>query len=59
MIQDYLLADAAGTVINIILWDGVTPFDPGEGCTLTPQPGGVDIGWRRAGEGWAAPEQTP
>lgn len=24
----------AGTVINVIVWDGETPFDPGDGVTL-------------------------
>lgn len=23
-----------GTVVNVILWDGVTPYDPGEGLAL-------------------------
>ena len=23
-----------GVVINVIVWDGVTPYDPGEGITV-------------------------
>jgi hypothetical protein len=23
-----------GVVVNVILWDGETPYDPGEGATL-------------------------
>lgn len=24
----------AGTIINTVMWDGVTPYDPGTGCAL-------------------------
>lgn len=26
--------DATGEVVNIIVWDGVTPYDPGNGLSL-------------------------
>lgn len=51
----YLVVDPTGTVANAIVWDGVTPFDPGEGFTVIPQPEGVWIGWTRDGETWIAP----
>lgn len=34
MTKKYALTDKAGAVVNVILWDGVTPYDPGEGLTL-------------------------
>ncbi len=32
----YLVREA-GSIINRIEWDGTTPYDPGEGRTLTPE----------------------
>jgi hypothetical protein len=32
-------------VVNIIDWDGVTPYTPPEGCDLYPWDGPVSIGW--------------
>ena len=46
-------------VVNIILWDGKTAYDPGRGRTLVPMsdlPSGADFGWRRGSQGvWAPP----
>lgn len=33
-------SQAAGYVVNVIVWDGVTTFDPGEGFSLVADPGG-------------------
>lgn len=33
-IQRYAVVDDAGTVVNIIMWDGVSPWTPPEGCTV-------------------------
>ena len=44
-----------GLVVNATLWDGVQPFDPGDGVTMVPLPYIVDEdGTRRytAGIGW-------
>lgn len=42
-------------VINVSLWDGVTPFDPG--CELVELPEGSPVGpgWSRDGSEWIAP----
>ena len=32
----YSVEDAQGKVVNVIEWDGVTPFNPGPGLTLVP-----------------------
>jgi hypothetical protein len=34
-----------GIVVNVILWDGVTPYTPPEGCELHAWDGPVNIGW--------------
>lgn len=54
---NYLIVDGDGSVSNVIVWDGEAPYDPGEGLTLTVQPDGVGIGWRRDGESWIAPDE--
>jgi hypothetical protein len=37
----------SGIVTNLIVWDGVTPYNPGPGNILVEVPAGlnVDIGW--------------
>ena len=32
-------------VVNVIDWNGVTPYTPPEGCELYPWDGSVSIGW--------------
>ena len=39
----YAVLNADNIVVNVIEWDGVTPYDPGEGLTLQFVPT-VDIG---------------
>ena len=36
--EDHYAVVADGTVVNVIVWDGVQPYDPGEGLTLVPLP---------------------
>lgn len=52
----YAVIDA-GSVVNMVLWDGQTQFDPGEGLSLIKVPAGtdVDIGWTWSGSSFAAP----
>ena len=33
-------SEAVGYVVNAIVWDGVTPFMPGDGLALAPDPDG-------------------
>ena len=40
-----------GTPTGEVMWDGVTPYDPGEGVTLTPT-----AEWQ--GEAWTGPPET-
>jgi hypothetical protein len=34
----YEVINTAGEVVNVVMWDGVAPYDPGEGLTLRPAP---------------------
>lgn len=34
----YEVVNADGEVVNVIVWDGVAPFDAGEGLSLRPAP---------------------
>jgi hypothetical protein len=45
-----------GTVINVIVWDGETPYDPGEGITLVKCPDTVGGGFTYDGKKFTAPE---
>ena len=46
MAQRYAVIDAQNTVVNIVMWDGVSPYNPGESLRLVPV-GAVwlDVGW--------------
>lgn len=30
--------NSAGEVVNVVMWDGVAPYEPGDGLTLRPAP---------------------
>jgi hypothetical protein len=34
-----------GKVVNVVVWDGVQPYDPGEGLELVVLDGPGGIGW--------------
>lgn len=34
-----------GVIVNIVDWDGVTPYTPPEGCELHQWDGPMNIGW--------------
>ncbi len=45
-------------ITNVIVWDGVTSYDPGEGNTLvllSTLPAGAGIGWTKANNVWSPP----
>lgn len=48
-----------GVVVNRVLWDGVSPWEPPPGTELAPAEGGADVGWRRSGGIWHPPEPDP
>lgn len=46
-------------VVNVTVWDGVSPWDPPEGVTLQLDPGGVGPRWTRQPDGTFAPPPAP
>ena len=47
-----------GLVVNVIEWDGITDYDPGEGLELVLAEGrGVSIGYAWNGENFIAPAE--
>ena len=54
----YLVLNADGLVINVIVWDGITPYNAGQGDTLialTDAPQGAWTGWAYIDGVWTAP----
>ena len=41
-----VVEDATGMVLNTIVWDGSSPYDPGDGVTLVELTGSAGIGWQ-------------
>jgi hypothetical protein len=37
-IRRYLVLNDQGEPVNITLWDGITPWHPGEGLRAVPEP---------------------
>ncbi|MFL9904285.1 hypothetical protein PQR71_40210 [Paraburkholderia fungorum] len=44
-----------GTVVNVIEWDGASPYMPPSGDTVVPLPGNSGIGWTYASGTFSAP----
>lgn len=40
----WAIINTENIVMNIIVWDGVTPYNPGDGLTLVPINDGVPYG---------------
>lgn len=59
MMDRYLELDANGVVVNIVVWDGASPYNP-EGITLLPcnQNPNATFGWKFDGSNWIAPSET-
>ena len=55
-LTDYAVVDdATSLVVNVVVWDGVQPYEPGEGLTLVPLSFEEDEGGVRrytGGIGW-------
>lgn len=56
--NEYAELNSEGIVVNLIRWDGVSPYNP-EGLTVVPRPAGVEVGWRLTPNGWEAPPTDP
>ena len=46
MTDKYAVVDSTGIIVNMIKWDGVTPFNQGEGLSLVPSGDEFIIGGR-------------
>lgn len=54
--DDYAVVDAVGNVINVVLWDGKTNWNPPEGATAIKINGsGAGIGWTYKDGGFIRP----
>lgn len=42
--MNYFVLDSTNKIINIVVWDGVTNYNPGEGLTLILVVPGYNIG---------------
>jgi hypothetical protein len=59
--SQYALIEA-NALVNVIEWDGVAPYAPPAGATLTPLaqlPAGAGVGWTESGGAWSAPAAPP
>ncbi len=48
-----------GVVFNVVVWDGVSPWEPGDGLLAEPDPGMTHIGWIKQLDGSFAPPPSP
>lgn len=39
--MQYAVLNAEGQCVNRVLWDGVSPWNPPEGCQAVPDPDGI------------------
>ena len=44
MTNTYALIDSTGLVVNVIVYDGHTPYTPPDGLSLVPSDGTAEIG---------------
>lgn len=53
----YIVYDIeTGVCVNTIVYDGVSPYDPGPGLALDDDPSGlVGTGWVKDGNNWFPP----
>lgn len=57
MMQYLIVKD--NRVVNVIDWDGKTPWAPPEGCSVTPRTQDAWIGWQYAAGIWSEPVPEP
>lgn len=59
MMTRYAVLDAANKVVNIILWDGQSPYESAETVVEVGANETCEIGFERVGEAWVAPVVEP
>jgi hypothetical protein len=55
--SNYLTVRDDGLVTNVIVWDGVTPYQPDGTLLPTDDNPGVWVGWRFVDGEWVAPPE--
>jgi hypothetical protein len=55
----YAVIDTTTTVINIVIWDGQPPWEPGDGqiAVVIPENSSAGIGWTYVDGGFIAPPE--
>jgi hypothetical protein len=48
-----------GRVVNVVVWDGVSDWQPGDDVTVIDCPDDVGPGWTHSDEGFAPPPPPP
>ena len=57
-VSRYAIVDKDGNVTNVTLWDGVTPWQPGEGLkAVKDEDNKAEIGGRWNGEAFLPPQE--
>lgn len=53
----FYIRQTDGLITNVIIWDGVSPWQAREGFYVLPESDNPDakIGWRKIKDGWEAP----
>ena len=54
--MSYLLIDAGGIVVNVIVVDAASAYTPPAGYAIEPRTGAEWIGWRRLDGTWTPPD---
>jgi hypothetical protein len=55
----YLELNSQGVVVNVVVWDGVSHYEPAGIAQLLPcdQHPGISFGWTKVEGGWIAPPE--
>lgn len=53
----FVIIDANNKIVNVCVWDGVTPWTPPAGATAVPDVTGVDQTWTYDGKTFTPPLQ--
>lgn len=59
-IESYAIVNTSGLVVNVVLWDGVSPWFPPDGLTaIRAGDSGAGVGWNYADGVFSNPDATP
>ena len=52
MMRYFLLSKETNRLLNVVVWDGVSQYNPGDKYYLLPEESGVQVGWVKTENGW-------